>query len=114
MSGRDDPDRGERIGSVLRDVLGQPRIRTGIALGHLARRWERVVGEQLAAETWPVALEGRTLVVAASSQAWATQARFLAREIAAAAADVTGSGAIDAARVVVRPDGGKPQVRSDK
>ena len=109
-----DHDELESVGSVLRGMLGEARLRRGVALGHLARHWDQVVGEQLAAETWPVTLEGRTLVVAASSQAWATQARFLASRIASRAAKVSGSDTIGDARVVVRPGGGKPQVRGDK
>jgi predicted nucleic acid-binding Zn ribbon protein len=108
VSGRDEI---EGIGSVLRGALDQPKLRRGLALGHLARRWDEVVGDKLAAETWPLHLEGRTLVVAASSQAWATQAGFLADRIARRAAQVSRSDDIEAARIVVRPDQGKPQVR---
>jgi predicted nucleic acid-binding Zn ribbon protein len=101
----------DSIGSVLRGVLSEPKLRRGLSLGRLARRWDEVVGSKLAAETWPAGLEDATLVVAASSSAWATQARFLAEDIRRRAAEVTGSPGIRIVRVVVRPEGAKPQVR---
>lgn len=103
-------DEGDRVGSVLRRVLGEPKLRRGLTLGHLARRWDEVVGDRLASVTWPVALDQRSLVVAAAGPAWASQARFLAEEIRRKAAEVAGAPGIREVRVVVRPDNAKPQV----
>ena len=107
----DERDASDRIDSVLRGVLGDPKLRRGLTLGHLARRWDAVVGDKLAARTWPVSLDERALVVAAAGPAWASQARFLAEEIRRNASEVTGVSTIREVRVVVRPDGEKPQVR---
>ena len=109
MSGRG--DEGDRVGSVLRQALGGPKLQRGLALGHLARRWDEVVGDRLASVTWPVSLDERALVVAAAGPAWASQVRFLAEEIRRSAARVAGAPDIREVRVVVRPDGAKPQVR---
>jgi predicted nucleic acid-binding Zn ribbon protein len=51
-------------------------------LGRLGRGWSSVVGERLAEESAPAALEGGVLLVRASSAAWAAQIKFLARQIA--------------------------------
>jgi predicted nucleic acid-binding Zn ribbon protein len=64
------------------DVLGgERRLATGLLLGRLGKRWQEVVGERLAEESGPAALEGGVLLVKASSSAWAAQIKFLAKEI---------------------------------
>ena len=111
MSSPDEQDARDTIGSVLRGVLSEPKLRRGLTLGRLARGWDEVVGPKLAAETWPADLDDAVLVVAASSSAWATQVRFLAEDIRRRAAELTGSPNIRTVRVVIRPEGAKPQVR---
>ena len=74
------PDPTE-VGEVIQGLLSSSRMQLGLRLGRLVRGWEEVVGERLAGETRPVALDEGGLVVAASSAAWATQVRFLADEI---------------------------------
>jgi hypothetical protein len=80
----------------------------GMAVGRLVRSWETVAGSRLAAQTEPVGLEGGTLLVAASGSAWASQVKFLAREIASRASAELGSNDVRNVRVVVRPGAGKP------
>jgi predicted nucleic acid-binding Zn ribbon protein len=67
---------------VLDALAGERRLAAGLALGSLGQRWEAVVGERLAQESAPAALEGGMLLVRASSAAWAAQVKFLARQIA--------------------------------
>lgn len=113
MSGRGDPDRPsrsageERVDSVIRDVLGEPRMRGGVTLGRLVRSWGRVVGPALARETAPVGLAGGRLTVAASGPAWGAQARFLVDEIRRRANEELGGEAVASVRVVVRPEAGR-------
>jgi len=77
------------LGSVL-GRLGEQRIlATGLALGRLAARWDGIVGDRLAAETTPMRLERGVLTIAASTQPWAAQVRFLGREIAVRASTQT-------------------------
>jgi predicted nucleic acid-binding Zn ribbon protein len=78
----------QEIGAVLEGMLGQGPWASGISLGELGRRWDSVVGERLAQETVPVALEGGILLIRASSAAWAAQVRFLSSELRDRANDV--------------------------
>ncbi|HEX2025018.1 MAG TPA: DUF721 domain-containing protein, partial [Actinomycetota bacterium] len=75
MDGTDpaEPDRptGGPLGAVLREVLGEAGLRGGLALGRLVRRWDAVVGPELARQTTPRGLRDGVLVVASGSQPWA-------------------------------------------
>jgi predicted nucleic acid-binding Zn ribbon protein len=93
-----EPDRatGGPLGAVLREVLGDAGLRGGVALGRLVRRWDAVVGPELARQTTPRGLRDGVLVVASGSQPWAA-------EIARAANAEVGSQAVREVRVVVDP-----------
>ena len=91
----------EMLASVL-DALASGRPwSTGIALGELGRRWKGVVGERLAMECAPVALEAGVLVIRASSAAWGAQIRFLEGEIRDRANAALASEAVREVRVAV-------------
>jgi predicted nucleic acid-binding Zn ribbon protein len=92
------------LGDVVQGLMREPLFARGVAVGKLASEWSSVVGPRLASETTPASLEGGTLVVVASTGAWGTQARFLAREICRQANAALGSKAVRTVRVVVRPD----------
>ena len=93
------------LGSVLDTLLGSKGAwQAGLAGGELGRRWPDVVGERLAADSAPGGLDERgTLIVRASSPAWAAQLRFLAGRIAGNANGVLGRKAVSEVRVVVDP-----------
>jgi predicted nucleic acid-binding Zn ribbon protein len=93
------------LGSVLEDLFRQRPWRPGMTLGQLARRWSLVVGERLAQESAPVSLEGGTLVVRASSSAWAAQLRFLRAEVVDGANRAIGAGSVRQLSVVVDRNG---------
>jgi predicted nucleic acid-binding Zn ribbon protein len=76
-----------------------------MTLGELGRRWTSVVGERLAQESTPVSLEGGTLVVRASSSAWAAQLRFLGGEVVDGANRAIGGESVRRLSVVVDRDG---------
>jgi predicted nucleic acid-binding Zn ribbon protein len=80
-------------------------MRSGMALGRLARSWGHVVGEQLAGRTAPVSLERGGLVVSAASSSWAAQVTFLSRDILRRANDILGSEEVHSVRVLVATDG---------
>ncbi len=85
---RRDPGRSDEpqaLGIVLDGLGAERRLAAGLVLGSLGRRWEEVVGERLAQESGPVALDGGVLLVKASSAGWAAQIKFLARQITEAA-----------------------------
>jgi predicted nucleic acid-binding Zn ribbon protein len=82
--GKKSPGRSEepqQLGAVLDVLGGERRLAAGLLLGKLGKQWEYVVGERLAAESSPAALEGGVLLIKASSSAWAAQIKFLATEI---------------------------------
>jgi predicted nucleic acid-binding Zn ribbon protein len=104
--GPEEPPEG--IGGIVRHILGERRLRKGVALGRLARAWPTVVGEELARQTTPRALDEGGLLVAASSAAWGSQVRFLAREIRRRANEALGSEEVRKVRVTVGGESWKP------
>ena len=102
----------ERVGRVVRGILGEAELRHGLALGRLLRRWEEVVGSTLDAQTAPTALDRRGLVVAAASSAWATQVTFLASDIQRRANAILGREEVASVRSVVDPRAIASRVRS--
>jgi predicted nucleic acid-binding Zn ribbon protein len=95
-------DEPSGLGSVIRGLLSGPKLRQGMALGRLSRAWTYVVGERLAAETEPVALDEAGLVVGASGPAWGAQVRFLAEDIRRRASETLDGSPIGPVRVIVR------------
>lgn len=89
------------VGEILRGLLTDGPLRRGVRLGRLGRVWDEVVGERLAAETRPISLDDDGLVVAASTPAWAAQARFLSDQIGRRTAEILGEERSPEVRVVV-------------
>ena len=101
--GRERTADAKGISSVLDEMLADASFQTGLASGVLGREWPSVVGERLAAETEPAALDGHgVLLVRASTAAWAAQITFLATAIAEAANKVLGEDRVGSVRVVVK------------
>jgi predicted nucleic acid-binding Zn ribbon protein len=73
-----------------------------LSLGRLSKAWASVVGDALASETRPVALDEAGLVIAATNSGWAAQVRFLSEEVRKRASEALGGEAISDVRVVVR------------
>ena len=65
--------------------------------------WATIVGSPLDAHTHPLSLTDRCLVVAVDDPAWASQLRFLERELRGQVNDRLGPGAVDAVQFRVRP-----------
>jgi predicted nucleic acid-binding Zn ribbon protein len=86
---------------VLDSLLQRGPWSAGLALGDLARRWDQVVGDALAAATEPVRLQDGVLSVRASTQAWAAQVRFLAPTVRARANEALGRSLVQDVRVFV-------------
>lgn len=66
-------------------------------------RWADIVGGDLAERCEPVRLAGGTLVVRASTQAWATQLRYLTGQLRSNAERLLGPGTVTQVRIVVGP-----------
>jgi predicted nucleic acid-binding Zn ribbon protein len=96
----------EPIGTVLDSLAGGRSLASGLALGQLGRQWAAVVGDRLARECAPAALEGGFLLVRASSAAWAAQVKFLAGEVRDRANQVLGTTAVREVRVAVQEGAG--------
>ena len=64
--------------------------------------WSEIVGDQIAEHARPHALRERTLVVAVTDPAWATQLRFLETELLGRITAATGSDEVTAIEVRVR------------
>jgi predicted nucleic acid-binding Zn ribbon protein len=94
-------DEPQRIDAVIDGLRTDRAWRSGLALGELGRRWTEVVGERLAVETRPAALEGGHLVVAASSSGWAAQVRFLREQVRERANRVLGSDHVQEVKVTL-------------
>lgn len=90
------------IGDVVDSLLAEDLFSRGIVVGRLASMWPEVVGERLAAETAPEALERGVLTVSATSGPWGVQAGFLVEEIRKKACEALGSNDIREVRVIVR------------
>ena len=100
MSRKDDDAAG--IGGIIRSLLGAPKLREGLKLGLLSKRWASVVGDQLASETQPLSLDETGLVVGVSNPAWGAQVRFLAEDISRRASEALDGAPVGPVRVVVR------------
>lgn len=99
---RDQTRPPRRIGEALSELAGQLRIDDPILLGRLSAHWVQAVGDAVAGHAQPRALEQNLLVVEADSPEWATQIRFLEREVLEGIAGVVGPGAVTGLRVVIR------------
>jgi len=97
------PPAPTRVGDTLDRVLrrlGAPD-RAGIEV--VFDRWDEVVGPSMAARTRPVAIDGRTLVVACDEPALATHVRFLSPQLVARVGQLAGSRPITRIEVKVSP-----------
>jgi predicted nucleic acid-binding Zn ribbon protein len=90
------------LGEVLDGLLAEQVFARGMPVARLAASWAEVVGDRLAAETAPAALEDGVLTVTAGSGPWGTQARFLHQEIRRRADEALGGGMVRSVRIVVR------------
>jgi hypothetical protein len=90
------------LGEVSDNLLSEQVFARGMPVARLAAAWPAVVGERLASETAPAALEARILTVTATSGPGGAQARFLHEEIRRRADEALGGDQIDTVRIVVR------------
>jgi predicted nucleic acid-binding Zn ribbon protein len=71
------------------------------ALATVFGAWPRLVGPRIAEHAEPVAVRDGTLVVRAQDPAWASQLRWLERELVERLADALGGGVVTAIEVRV-------------
>lgn len=97
--GRDDGP--QRLGRALDRLMGTLRAPSVDVLDSVFTRWAEIVGDDVAAHTRPVSIEGETLVVATEDSTWASELRWLENEVVARVAEVSGSDRISALNVRV-------------
>ena len=106
MSGRGRPseDRSgapRHVRGSLERLLGTMKAPPVDVLTAVFGSWADVVGEDLAAHSRPAAVDGDRLVVTCDSSAWASEFRWLERQVLERLADRTGSSRISAITVRV-------------
>lgn len=89
------------LGEVVDALMADEVFSRGIPVAKLAAEWPRVVGERLAAETAPAALEDGTLTIRATNGPWGAQARFLGEQIRVNANRALGSDDVRMVRVMI-------------
>ncbi|MBI2709828.1 MAG: DUF721 domain-containing protein [Actinobacteria bacterium] len=94
--------RVHRVGEALDQVLASLGAPPADSFSAVVSAWPDLVGPEAAQALEPIAIEQRRLLVRTAEPAWASQVRWLAPAILAAAAARLGEGVID--EVVVRVD----------
>lgn len=96
---RHPPEEPTSLIDSMRSVLRRLKMDEGTSVGSVFQSWDDVVGADLAQHIQPIKLDGGVLVVEASDAAWATQFRFLEKDVRLRLQERTGS-AVDS--IVVR------------
>ena len=91
------------VGEALAEIGAELGLADPGVVGTLAREWSDVVGPALAGSARLRALRGDVLTVAVDSGAWATQLRYLERQLLDRIGDLVGTGVVREVRVVVEP-----------
>jgi predicted nucleic acid-binding Zn ribbon protein len=90
------------LGDIVDELMRREVFSRGVPVAELASRWPAIVGERLASETAPVALDDGLLTVRATSGPWGAQAMFLQEEIRRKADAALGDDTVRTIRVIVR------------
>jgi predicted nucleic acid-binding Zn ribbon protein len=90
------------LGDIVDELMRREVFSRGVPVAELASRWPAIVGERLASETAPVALDDGLLTVRATTGPWGAQATFLREEIRRKADEALGGNTVRTIRVIVR------------
>lgn len=91
----------QRLGAGLDDVLRRlsgPSAQTTV---DIFTQWASVVGEQIAQQCQPRSLDGKTLVIAVQDPAWASELKWMEKELLHRIQQHTGSEELTRIRVKV-------------
>jgi predicted nucleic acid-binding Zn ribbon protein len=80
--------------------LGSPPVET---LNLVFETWSEVVGTAIASASTPLSIEHGVLTVAVPDGGWASQLRWMERDLVAKIGEVIGEGVVDRLDVRVRP-----------
>ncbi len=92
----------QRISHSLDRLLGTMRAPSVDVLSAVFGRWSEIVGPDLADHTRPAAIDGEKLVVVADDPVWASEFRWLEKELLVRVEAVSGSTRIKGLIVKVR------------
>ena len=84
----------KRIDRVLQFAFDQKEIVKAAQVGQALRRWDEIVGEELARRSWPDRYEAGTVYIAASGSAWAQELRMRKTLIMDRIAEILGTRAL--------------------
>lgn len=88
------------VSEVVDQLVSERGWHERMALGRLKARWAEVVGEQVAARSEPVRLEGGRLTIRVEGGAWAAELALLGSTLATSAALFLGAGRVREVAVV--------------
>lgn len=91
----------QRLGRALDRLMGTLRAPSVDVLDSVFTRWAEIVGDDVAAHSRPLSIDGETLVIAAEDPTWASELRWLENEVISRVAEVSGSDRISALNVRV-------------
>jgi predicted nucleic acid-binding Zn ribbon protein len=81
--------------------MGTLRAPSVDVLDTVFNRWAEIVGEDVAAHSRPLSIEGETLVIVASDPTWASELRWLENEVLSRLTEVSGSDRVSKVNVRV-------------
>jgi predicted nucleic acid-binding Zn ribbon protein len=95
------------IGDALAQVGAELGLADPAALRAITERWSEVVGDAIAHHARVRSLRGTRLTVGVEAGPWATELRYLEREVLARIDDLVGPGVVTEVRVTVDAHGGR-------
>ena len=110
----------KRIDRVLEFAFDQKEIVKAAQVGQALRRWDEIVGEELARRSWPDRYESGTVYVAAAGSAWSQELRMKKTLILDRIAQMLGTRALVAdvrfgvRKLPSRPETPNPQLKTTK
>jgi predicted nucleic acid-binding Zn ribbon protein len=91
----------QRLGRALDRLMGTLRAPSVDVLDTIFTRWAEIVGEDVAAHCRPLSIDGNTLIIAAEDSTWASELRWLEKDVLARVAEVSKSDGITTVNVRV-------------
>lgn len=102
MTRRGSDDAGpQRLGRALDRLMGTLRAPSVDVLDSVFTKWPEIVGDDVAAHSRPVSIDGSTLLVSVDDPTWASEVRWLANEVIARVVAVSGSDRVSTLEVRV-------------
>ena len=95
-------DRGpQRLGRALDRLMGTLRAPSVDVLDSVFSRWPEIVGDDVADHCRPVSIEGDTLTVSADDPTWASELKWLEKDLVKRVAAVAGTDRVSQVKVRV-------------